>query len=46
MLNTEALTWSLASFCAITLVLCVAYGLIAPASLRSMNYVAPQQFER
>ncbi len=33
MVNTKALTWSLASFCAITFLVCVAYGLIAPASL-------------
>lgn len=33
MVNTKALTWSLASFCTISFVVCVAYGLIAPASL-------------
>lgn len=33
MVNTKALTWSLASFCAITFLVCVAYGLVAPESL-------------
>jgi hypothetical protein len=33
MVNTRALTWTLACFCAITFLVCVAYGLIAPASL-------------
>ena len=44
MLNTKVLTWSLASFCAITFLLCVAYGLIAPESLhmsRALEVVLP-----
>lgn len=44
MINTKALTWSLASFCAITFLLCVAYGLIAPESLhmsRVLEVVLP-----
>ena len=44
MLNTKALTWSLASFCAITFLVCVAYGLIVPAPLhmsRALEIVLP-----
>lgn len=44
MVNTKALTWSLASFCAITFLVCVGYGLIAPASLhmsRALEVVLP-----
>lgn len=44
MINTKVLTWSLASFCALTFLLCVAYGLIAPESLhlsRALEVVLP-----
>lgn len=44
MLNTKVLTWSLASFCAITFLLCVVYGLLAPESLhmsRALEVVLP-----
>ncbi len=44
MLNTKVLTWSLASFCAITFLFCVAYGLIVPESLhmsRALEVVLP-----
>lgn len=35
MLNIKVLTWSLGVFGAVTFVLCVLYGLIAPESLHS-----------
>lgn len=33
MLNTKVVTWSLGLFGAVTFVVCVLYGLVAPASL-------------
>lgn len=44
MINTRALSWSLASFTAITFVVCVVYGLVAPESLhmaRMLEVVLP-----
>jgi hypothetical protein len=33
MVNTKALTWSLAAFCVISFLVCTAYGLVAPESM-------------
>lgn len=44
MTNSKVLSWSLASFCAFTFLLCVTYGLIAPESLhlsRALEVVLP-----
>lgn len=44
MVHTKVLAWSLASFCAITFLVCVGYGLVAPESLhlaRALEVVLP-----
>jgi hypothetical protein len=44
MLNIKVLTWSLGVFAAVTFVLCVLYGLVAPESLhmdRALEIVLP-----
>lgn len=39
MLNTKVVTWSLALFGAVTFLVCVLYGLIAPAALHMTSWL-------
>lgn len=39
MLNIRVLTWSLATFTTFSYVICVLYGLVAPASLHMVQFL-------
>jgi len=40
MINTKVMTWSLAIFGAVTYLVCIAYGLLVPATLHMTGFLA------